>query len=378
LTVRINYGAHVGGCEYNLCFPIVPENYYKNSDDSKFDSDGFLITDTNAKKFKPLGNGFYKIESYEYAQRLELVSAESSFGTPYIDRVSVIIVDDKETELSAYRSGLIDAVSADINEWGGLGSDEKTTATPYSTSVFEFIAFNNKKEPFSQLTYRQAFAYAVPVQSIIDSIYVGNVTKSLTPYSPVSMFTSSVGMESYDYSVRNSQAMLSSGGYSGDDLNVEILVNEENTGRTETANRLAKSLQTVGFKASVTAVSFDEYSQRIENDDFDVFIGSINVSTDMDLTGFLSSESVYGGRNYSNFSDGRMDSLLKNVTTAKNTEEYKLALSEASKYCSNQLPVVGIGFKDNVLLTKDKVKGIKKPLDGYVFENVNEWYVDGE
>jgi peptide/nickel transport system substrate-binding protein len=375
LTVKLNYETPVGGCMYNLCFPIVPKNYYQSADNSTVDDDGFLITDVDRKAFKPVGNGYYAFESYEYVQKLVLKSASGFLGTPYIDEIDVTILDDDDTFLSAYQAGLLDVLNTDLTQWGSLGSDDKTTAAPYSTTAFEFIGMNNKRTPFSNLSYRQAFAYAVPIDNIIESIYLGNITKSLTPYTPVSLLTSSVGMESYDYSVQNAKTMLSTGGFSGDELKVEILVNSENNSRVESANLLAKSLNMSGFTASVTAVGFDEYKKRITDDDFDVFIGSINVREDMDLTEFLGSGAVYGGKNYSNFSDERMDRLLDDVANASDTDKYKLALSEASKYCSNQLPVIGIGFKDDMLLTKDRVKGIKKPLDGYIFGNINEWYI---
>jgi peptide/nickel transport system substrate-binding protein len=373
LSVKINYDKPLGGYQYNLCFPVVPENYYKGADTETTDADGYLITDVDNVNFKPVGNGFYAFESYEIMRTLKLKASSNCFeGAPYIDEIDALIVDDKDTEISAYQSGLVDVIAANLTQWGDIGSGSETLNVPYNTGCFEFIGFNNSKSPFSELTFRQAIAYAVSVDGIIDSIYIGNAVKSLTPYSPASMYTSSVGMDSYDYNPENTRTMLSSGDFSAESLKIKVLVNSENSNREECGKQIVNNLNRAGFTASLESVSFDEYTQKIENDDFDIFVGSINVKNNMDLTDFLSSN---GSNNYCNFSDSRMDRLLSDVATASNSDKYRQAVSEASKYCSNQLPLIGIGFKSDVLLTKNNICGIKKPVSGNIFANINEWYI---
>ena len=74
----------------------------------------------------------------------------------------------------------------------------------------------------------------------------------------------------------------------GKTLTVEILVNEENTARVQIAQLMAQSLNDLGMSASVNSLPFDQYQTAIERGKYDLYIGEMKLSPNMDLSNLLS------------------------------------------------------------------------------------------
>ena len=70
-----------------------------------------------------------------------------------------------------------------------------------------------------------------------------------------------------------------------------------------------------------------------------------------------------------------MDKLVGDCTSAISEEGYKAALNELSKYISSQLPVIGIGFKSDILVTNDRIKGEKTLSVNNIYGSIYNWYI---
>ena len=73
----------------------------------------------------------------------------------------------------------------------------------------------------------------------------------------------------------------------GKTLTVEILVNEENTARVQIAQLMAQSLNDLGMSVSVNSLPFDQYQTAIERGKYDLYIGEMKLSPNMDLSALV-------------------------------------------------------------------------------------------
>lgn len=363
-TVIIEYSAPYGGCIYNLCFPLIPKHYYEGNN-----------TISSPKNMKPLGNGMYTFESYRVVRDMFLKAGENFRGKPYIDNVKVTVMSDKQTEIDAFEQGLIDVLEVSPEEYGTFNSKNKFQVTPFSSNRFEFLGFNFNNSALSNKNIRQAIACAVPMDTIIDNIYLGNAVKSITPVNPGSVLCSEGDLPTYDYDLNRARALVAQTGLSTYQLTFTILVNQENSERCEIAELIASELNQIGMQVTVYRAAFDNYVNLLQSDSYSMFIGGTELTARADLRPLLASYSREGGINYFNYSDSHMDNLLLSCANAPSETGYKTALSSFQKYCAEQLPMVGLGFKSGLLLTDSDVKGAKAPVTGNIFANTGHWFI---
>lgn len=358
-TVRLSYSKGLGSIGYSLCFPIIPKHYYAGG---------------AAEDMKPVGNGCYKFSSYTMVKELDLTASETGLkGRPYITDICVRIIPDVKTETDALAAGVIDAAILDINSLGMLSGDFSENAKEFSTNQFEFAAFNLQNEMFSNVSVRQGLAHLIPSEDIIKNIYLNKMTPSVTPINPENPYASKVGENTYETDTNLANTLVSAGGKGFSSFNFSILVNKENSARIESAELISKAFNAAGMNTRVEAVSFEEYEKRLKDGNFAMYMGGVRLKENMDISALAMSG---GNINYGRYADVNMDKLIGDCNSAISEEGYKAALSELNKYFSSQLPVVGIGFKSDLLATNSRIKGEKSPALNNIYGNIGSWYTE--
>lgn len=358
LTVKISYSKGLGSIGYSLCFPLIPKHYYGGN---------------NAEDMKPVGNGSYKFTDYTLVKEMNLTASETGLmGRPYINDINVKIIPDTQTEIQALEAGVIDAMVLDINSLGSLSTGLSENASEFPTNQFEFVGFNIQNEMFSNVSIRQGFAHIIPRNDIINDIYINKMIESVTPINPANVYTSKVGENSYEFDINLANTLFSAGGKGFGSFTFNILVNSENSSRVESAKRMSEAFNSVGMHTGVEAVSYDEYIKRLEEGNFTMYLGGVRLKENMDVVALAGSN---GTINYGKYADVNMDKLIGDCTSAISEEGYKAALNELSKYISTQLPVIGIGFKSDILVTTNRIQGEKAPVINNIYGNINKWYI---
>lgn len=361
--LTITYSKPYSYCIYNLCFPVIPKHYY----------DKKLAVDSDVS-FKPLGSGSYKFLSYQIVHKLVLEKCSGINGMPYIDKIEAIITYDKETDLYSFEQGLTDVVSTDFSEWGKYSASRKTNSSEFAANNFEFLGFNFKNSVLNSLVLRQAIAYAIPYDEIVESIYLSNATYSATPINPKSWVFSEDAVK-YGYDLQKAKELLSSSGLTKEQLTMSILVNSENNERCEVAATIANRLNQIGLSVTVNKQPFDNYMKMLQDDNFIMFMGGAKLSKNIDLSPFISSEAITSGINYFNYSDEQMNALLNAAEAAVGDENFKNAVGEIQKNFSFQLPCIGICVKDDTLMTSEFIKGEKTPVMNNIYNRIQKWYI---
>ena len=349
---------------YNLCFPIIPASYYAGKTDLKSDV-----------SMKPLGNGCFKFSSYRLANELILEKCEGINGSPYIDKISVITTDDRQTDLYAFEQAVTDVIQSDISEWGKYSAGKKINMTEYNTNNFEFLGYNFKKPLLAEISVRQAISQAVPSDEITKNVYLNHGITSRIPINPNMWFYSEDAV-SRQYSIKNAAGIIEKTGYTKDKLKLSILVNEENKSRCEAASIIADKLNQIGFDVSVDKQPFDVYQNRLKSDNFDLFIGGVKLSNLGELKPFLSSQAMSSGINVCNYSSTQMDALLAKTETAAGDDNFKSAYEELQKFIDREIPCTGICFKYSALLTSENVNGEKTPTIDNIYNDIHKWYIN--
>lgn len=367
--VIINYKEPYSFFAYNLCFPIIPKHYYQKI--TKEDEYGIDIKE-------PLGSGSYKFSSYRLANELILEKVSNFKGTPNIDKIKVVITSDNKTDLYAFEKNIINSINIDFSNWGELSYKRDKITTGINSNNFEYLGFNFDKAIFKNSFLRKAIAYVIPKDEILKNIYLNNGVKTTSPINPKS-YLYSKDIQNYDYNIEEAIVSLGKANLTKDMLNFQLLVNKENKERVETATLIQKRLNQIGININIVKKPFEEYKKDLEDGNFDMFLGGIDFGLIPNFASFLSSVGTGdGGINYQNFKDEHMDKLVEQMYKATSEKTFIQASIELQKYFAEQLPVVGIVFKNQMLLTDYTIKGAKQPNLYSQFNNIEKWYIEQE
>ncbi|MBR6399902.1 MAG: peptide ABC transporter substrate-binding protein [Firmicutes bacterium] len=356
----INYSEPYGGCAYNLCFPVIPKHHYR----------------TGTNDMKPLGSGCYRMADYREKHHMTLEAVNSSVkGTPYIQRVDVMLAPNLQSDTDAFRAGMTDVLCADLSTMGSMNIGRDVNATAYNSNRFEFIGFNFTQPVLRNNSFRQGLAYGIPLDDIVKDIYLGNAARSITPINPASALSAPAGLDNYSYNPELAHNMMAASGYDLSKLTLSILVNNDSTERLRVANIVAGALRDMGITVEIEAVDFGTYFSRLQRGDFQLYIGGTEFTPRIEPSMLLQTG---GTINYGKYSDAHMNELLAACKSALGDENYKKSVRELQAYCADELPCIGIAFKSSVLLTSSKIKGDIHPSLTSIFDNEEKWYISEE
>lgn len=68
---------------------------------------------------------------------------------------------------------------------------------------------------------------------------------------------------------------------------MNLLVNNNNTDRLSCAKLVKQQLENAGFSVNIVEAGFDEYTRYVENENFNLYIGEIKLTNDMNLNAFF-------------------------------------------------------------------------------------------
>ena len=182
-TVRVNLSGNAANALETMIFPILPKHIFENN--------RAQFLEQGNSDF--IGTGMYKIKKYEKTREISLVRNNDYWGDkPYIEEINVLIVPDKEAQLSLFENEDIDLVYTDIVDWCKYTDDKKIRYEGFVIPNYEFIGINFRKDILNDINIRKAIAYSIDREKIVDNICLGHATVVDYPVMPNSWL--------YDYS----------------------------------------------------------------------------------------------------------------------------------------------------------------------------------
>lgn len=350
-TLKIVYKERFSGYAHMLYFPIIPSH----------------IVDLNTN---PIGTGPYKIESFADTKQMILQHNSNYFkGSPHIPTIEVLVTPGPESDLYSFDQGLIDVVSTDVMDWEKYAKNKKSRIHEYMTMYYDYIGINFNKTILQDIKTRQALLYAANRPYLLEKFYLNHGETTDVPVSPLSWLYEPQSKQ-YETDIDKAKELLG-----GKSLNLELLVNSENMQRKNVALALKKMYKDIGVNIEVIELDEETYIQRIQKNQYDLFLGGWNLSIIPDLSFAFHSSGVIGGSNYGRYTNDKMDQLLKSAFVATSSNQLKAAYSQLQLHIASELPYISLYFRTGALITNEKIRGEIKPHHMNVYQNINEWYV---
>jgi peptide/nickel transport system substrate-binding protein len=338
----------------DLGFPIIPRHHYQGQN-------------MNRHSMAPLGNGPFLFESYTPMQNVALAQNPTSFRQlSLIQNIEVIFLPDAQTELYAFDQGRIDAIYLPLTEWVRHHSVRHPGYEIFPAMYFEFIGFNHRNDIFDNLHVRQGIAHAFNADEAIPAVYLTHAVRAVSPIHPNSFVAG--GASALQYDPGRARALLNAANITRP---LAIIVNGDNPQRVSIGARLAASLNAIGVPARMEALHYTDYFARLEDGDFDLFIGGMNLALTPDMSVFFTEQE---GALF--IANETLQASFDAVQNAATQADYLQAISQFQQDFAAQLPVISLAFRHSAVLTNRHIAQNHAPAPDNVFGWVNLWQVE--
>jgi len=179
--------------------------------------DAVMVAPESADKNKsnPVGTGPFKFVKWVKGDRVELARSDAYWGeAKVVGKATFKIISDPAAAFSAMMAGDVDAFPnfPSPENLAQFRADPRFKVVVGSTEGETILSTNNTKPPFDKLKVRQAMAFAINRQSIIDGAMFGNGTpigSHFAPHHPAYVDLT----DQYAYNPEKAKALLKEAGF---------------------------------------------------------------------------------------------------------------------------------------------------------------------
>ena len=252
--------------------PILPKHVYGDGQDLP----------THPANMAPVGSGPFRFVEYKPDETIRLERYEGYFlpGRPYLESLVIRLTPDESAQLvdlqrqEAHMLVIFTNLDAldQLNESPHLVITQKGYE---AIGAINWLAFNHLREPLNDQRVRQAIAYAVDPDFIVDHLHDGRTQRVNSPISPGSPFYDP-SLPDYRVDLERANELLDQAGYpvqpDGRRFALTLDYIPLLSGQfSDTALYLERQLARVGIVVEVRkSADFAEWAQRIGNWDFDL------------------------------------------------------------------------------------------------------------
>ena len=228
------------------------------------------VIDKGEMNTNPIGTGPFVLKEYKEGESIELVANPNYYKMgadgkplPYLDGIKYIVITDDTTKTTNLLSGDLDGVDRHGSTTSVLAAQAADNMATYQcpiTNVYN-ISMNLHYEPLKDIRVRQAIAYALNGQEIVDIAMEG--LGEMTPFwtDGGKWFYNEYNPHTYD--PEKAKALLKEAGAEGLELELAIIAREpDNT----VAQLVQYQLSDVGINVKINALDSASWVALVRNE----------------------------------------------------------------------------------------------------------------
>ena len=318
---------------------------------------GFLAIITNpivpkdAKDLatNPIGTGPFKMEEFMEQDHTLLTKFEDYWGEPaHLDSVTLKYYENTAELATNYLAGAIDGFNSNSGGWRELEGTDYVQNVRHANAV-QVLALNNDFGPFKDVRVRQAVAYAVDSDEIIETVSYGMGTKAGTPVTP--------GLQKYfnDVNVEKAKELLKEAGQ--ENLSFTIRVPSNYQVHVDTAQVIANQLAKAGITVDIESVDWNTWLTRVyQKSEYEATVVSVDGRIAFP-TAFLNRYVSTASDNFIRFNSKAFDDVYaKAILETDDAEQVKL-FKEAQKIISDECASVYLQDIDMIVVNSPRFGG---------------------
>jgi peptide/nickel transport system substrate-binding protein len=383
LTFRVTYDRPFAPALMSWSSAVMPKHLMEGKDVTK-----------SPLARHPIGTGPYRFKEWKTGQKIVLVYNPDYFeGRPYIDGRVMRIIPDMATMFLELRAKGIDQM--------GLTPLQYTRQTEnryfrsnfrkyrYLSFAYTYMGFNLQNPMFADRRVRQALAYAINKEELIDGILLGLGKEATGPFKP-GTWQYNPDVKRYPYDPKRARELLAEAGWRDSDgdgildkggqrFEFELLANQGNEVRSKTAEIIQRRLAEVGISVKIRIIEWAAFIKEFINKRrFDAVILGWTIPMDPDLYDvWHSSKTGPSELNFISYKNDEVDVLLEKGRSTFDRDERKRCYDRIQEILAEDQPYIFLYVPDALPIFNARIHGIEPAPIG-IGHNTIWWYVPKE
>jgi peptide/nickel transport system substrate-binding protein len=352
---------------------------------------------------KTVTNGPWKWDEWKQGQYTSVSADPAYWGEtkPHIAKIIYKTYADQNTEVQALIKGDVQMTEAiPVTQLDAVKKIDNINIILAPGPLYEYLSFSFKDEnfpekvsPFKGQKTRQAIAYALNRQGMVDNILKGTGKLMNSPFLPGSWADPGDAAVNYNYDAEKAKALLAEDGWKpgkdgilvkdGKRFSFELQYNAGNSRREQVAAVIQENLKDVGIEVTPKGIDFATWiDQNVTPGKYPAVLLSWSLSNpDPDGESIFSSKYFPpAGQNAGWYKNDKIDQLwVKGQTTTKQDERAAI-YKEIGTEISTDLPYVFLyqyGLPQAVDKTTLHWNEEDRPESalayGYIYHIINWW-----
>ena len=327
------------------------------------------------KLAEPVGSGPYKFTHFKPGQEVKVEKNDDYFeGVAKIPNI-VMKFTTKLTEIQELISGSVDLIESingtpeniqQLTEAGFLDSHQ------YKSNMYGYIGLNLESPKLKDKEVRQALAYGLNRQALIDAFYGGNAEIMNTHITPSSWAYNPEVKDAYAYDAAKANKILDDAGWkdtNGDGVRDKDGVELDISWLTYTGSKYVETLtpividswEKIGVKVTPELMEFASMADKVRNDrEFDMYNMAWSLSIDPDPSGiFAIEQNKPGGYNSNRWVNEKADQILKDARETTDEAKRKELYGEWQKLFVEDLPYICLDISKELSSSNSRVENYR-------------------
>lgn len=340
---------------------------------------------------KPVGTGPYRFSEWVGGEKIVLESNPDYFeGQPYLKRVVYRIIPDVSTQFLELQTGSLDFMGLSPLQY------DRQTDTPafrrlynkyrYLNFGYTYLGYNLKRPLFQDKRVRQALAYAINKQELIDGVLLGYGAVATGPYKP-DTWVYNASVPKYSYNPAKARQLLAEAGWKdtngdgildkdGNELSFTIVTNQGNDLRSKTGEIIQQRFREVGVDVQLRIIEWATFLKEFINpNNFDATILGWTGGPEPDQYNIWhSSKAVPGGLNFISFKNEEVDHLLEEGRRIFDLSQRKVYYDRFQEILAEEQPYTFLYVGEALPAVSKRFRGVTSAPAGIRY-NFNQWFV---
>lgn len=319
----------------------------------------FPIVKNGSSGNLPVGSGRYTPEISGETTYLVVNKNKTGFN-PAIKTIMLVPVRDSSSLESSLEIGNTGFHFNDLS--GGVFSRINAKTVEMGINNLVYLAFNSESEFFSNRLLRQAVGFAINRKEITSTAFQGHARETYSPFNPDWYALASKDLF-LSTDIQKATALIEESEIDIAEKEISILVNKENQFKLETARFIRDYLVSLGFVVNLKEYELKYYSEALELGSYDMYIGEVKLSPNMDLNSLLGGGALSFGINSESTVCTRYSQLLSG-----NCE-----LMDFINTFNDELPFIPLCYRNAAVSYSNELQNDANCCDGDVFFDIEAW-----
>ena len=341
----------------------------------------------------PVGTGPYRFQEWKPGEKVVLVANPEYYeGRPYLSRIVYRVIPSQATIFLELKAKGVDYVStltgiqyARQTEYPAFRKAYRKFR--YPASDYTFLGFNLKDPRFADRRVRQAFAYAINKQELIDGVRLGLAREANGPIRP-GTWAYTEDVRHFDYNPEKAKALLAEAGWKdrdgdgivkdadGKPFTLTIRTNQGNDERKKIAEIIQQRLKDVGVQAEIQLIEWAAFIKEfVKPRRFELIVLGLGTGVDPDqYVVWHSSQRGPDQMNRTGYANPEVDHLLEVGRTSCVEKDRVQTYHKIQQILAEDLPMIFLYFRDALPVVSSRIRGVS-PAPAGILYNFDDWYV---